>query len=170
MFSFDVSEIGILSTILLAAICLVCTVLVRQIPAIGWKHRVERDLNLLKKLKEEAQTTEEVELVNTYRRRIFRSVEKGLYRPKKVRTKVVLVVQTFLGTVIATVEVLLCWGIPAIFSGDPFLNCYLWIVVIFGIGLDVMNNYLRKKEWKNLNTKQNVKKDSSYEIETTKSK
>lgn len=170
MFSFDVSEIGVLSTILLATICLVCTVLVRQFPVMGWKRRAERDLDLLKKLKEEARTIEEVELVKIYKRLIFSSVGKGLYRPKKVRTKVGLVVQTFLGTIIATAEVLLCWGIPAIFSGDPFLNCYLWIVVIFGIGFDVMNNYLRKKEWKNLNTKQNVKKDSSYEIETTKSK
>lgn len=130
MFSFDVSEIGILSTILLAAICLVCTVLVRQIPAIGWKHRAERDLNLLKKLEEEARTTKEIELVNIYKRRIFRSVEKGLYRPNKVRTKAEIVVKTFLGTVISIIEVLLCWGIPAVISGNFFENLYMWVVVL----------------------------------------
>lgn len=170
MFSFDVSEIGILSTILLAAICLVCTMLVRQIPAIGWKHRAERDLNLLKKLEEEARTTKEIELVNIYKRMIFRSVEKGLYRPNKVRTKAEIVVKTFLGTVISIIEVLLCWGIPAVISGNFFENLYMWVVVLFGICLDMLINNSRKKEWKNLNAKQNVRKDSSYEIETTKSK
>ena len=170
MFSFDVSEIGVLSTALLVMICFFCTVLIRQIPVMGWKRRAARDLDLLQKLKDEVQTPEEVELVESYKRQIFKSVEKGLYRPKRVRAKTEVVFLKIPGTIISIIEVLFAWGLPAVISGNPFECLYMWIVVLFGICLDVTISRSRKKERENLNAKQNVKKDRSYEVDTTKSK
>ena len=150
MFSFDVSGIGVLSTILLVAICFACTVLIRQIPVMGWKRRAARDLDLLNKLKDEAKTSEEMEIVESYKRQIFKLVDKGLYRPERVRTK----------TEAAFLKI----------PGNPFEGLYIWIVVLFGICLDVIINRSRKKERENLNAKQNVKKERSYEVDTTKGK
>ena len=97
-------------------------------------------------------------------------VDKGLYRPERVRTKTEAAFLKIPGTIISIVEVLFAWGLPAVITGNPFEGLYIWIVVLFGICLDVIINHSRKKERENLNAKQNVKKDSSYEIETTKSK
>lgn len=170
MFSFDVSEIGVLSTILLVAICFACTVLIRQIPVMGWKRRAARDLDLLNKLKDEAKTSEEMEIVESYKRQIFKLVDKGLYRPERVRTKTEAAFLKIPGTIISIVEVLFAWGLPAVITGNPFEGLYIWIVVLFGICLDVIINRSRKKERENLNAKQNVKKDRSYEVDTTKGK
>lgn len=140
------------------------------VPYEVWKRRAARDLDLLNKLKDEAKTSEEMEIVESYKRQIFKLVDKGLYRPERVHTKTEAAFLKIPGTIISIVEVLFAWGLPAVITGNPFEGLYIWIVVLFGICLDVIINHSRKKERENLNAKQNVKKDSSYEIETTKSK